>query len=796
MRNVIVTGLLLVITGTVIIMPGSAVEIKQWGGDRTTPVHWLPLIDEDGEEIVPTYRHETPFSVRNTCGPCHDYPTISIGLHFNSFRGDIPPGRPGEPWIWVDELTGTHLPISYRGTPGTWRPDELGMTPWRFTQIFGRHMPGGDAAEPQDEFADPEARWTVSGGAEINCLGCHSASPRHDQSAWAIQMARDNFRWAGTAASGLGEVTGMAYRLPGTWTVHDGPNPDDTRWAVPPSVRYDAAQFDSKQNALLDIVRKPQDKRCLYCHSVSAVDRQRWEVDSDVHTAAGMQCADCHRNGLNHMMVRGYENEAVERGDRTVAEFSCRGCHLGASDAQDSSARVGRLGAPRPIHSGLPPIHLETISCTTCHSGASPESTPTRVRTSRANRLGIYGKAVWHTDAPYIAEPVFLRADDGKLEPHRIAWPAFWGRLEDNNVKPLLPDDVALVDEGILDAEQQVGRVLAAISTALAELVDLTADPETGGEGVLVASGKVYHCNVDGRLDVTEYTGEMAITAPLWAREKDGEIRPLVPDFDPSAEVLELEIEDPILTILGGLELVPAQEGVPVAVFANRVYRRTIEDLLEVSERPDVAADVLTWGWRQNDTISPLVPEFVVRAVVETAGIEQGLSEEQVAIVLKALSDAEKEQTGESNEFVYVSGGKMFRLGPGETLVSSDHPVAEPYFWPVAHNVRPAAQSLGAKSCTECHAADAPFFFGEIIAFGPLKTEDVAVRAMYEIQGADLRLLKVWARGVRLRALYIVGGWAIGVILVMALARYAFAGLEWVLRALTVRKPTRIDGRK
>jgi hypothetical protein len=174
-------------------------------------------------------------------------------------------------------------------------------------------------------------------------------------------MARDNFRWAGTAASGLGEVTGMAYRVPATWRVHDGPDPDDTRWAVPPSVRYDQAQFDSRQNALFDIVRTPQDKRCLYCHSVSAVDRQRWEVGGDVHSAAGIRCADCHRNGLSHMMVRGYENEALDRGDETVAEFSCRGCHLGTSDTQEPRTTTGRLGAPRPVHKGLPPIHLEKL---------------------------------------------------------------------------------------------------------------------------------------------------------------------------------------------------------------------------------------------------------------------------------------------------------------------------------------------------------------------------------------------------------------------------------------------------
>jgi hypothetical protein len=368
-----------------------------------------------------------------------------------------------------------------------------------------------------------------------------------------------------------------------------------------------------------------------------------------------------------------------------------------------------------------------------------------------------------------------------------MAWPAFWGRLEGDNVKPLLPDDVALVAEGILNAEQQVGIVLAAISTALAELVDVTDDPETGGEAVLVAFGKVYHCNVDGRLDITDYTGEMAITAPLWAREKDGEILPLVPDFGPTADALELEVEDPILTILGGLELVRSQEGVPVAVFANKVYRRTIEDLLEVSERPGVAAGVLTWGWRQEDTISPLVPEFVVRAVVETAGIEQALSEEQVTMVLKALTDAEEERADGTGEFVYVCGGKMFRVGPGDALVASDHPVAEPYFWPIAHNVRPAGRSLGAKSCTECHAADAPFFFSAVKSTGPLRTDEAVTLVQYELAGLDPLATRLFGWSFTFRPLLkAVGFFAAALVLAILLA-YGLPGLRQLCKRLGQR---------
>jgi len=795
LKHAYVVVFLLVVLGIADTVHSATNETLGWDGNRTVPVHRLPLLDEDNKDIVPTYRYEMPFSARYTCGPCHDYSTIRGGLHFNSAAQHTSAGRYGEPWVWVDEKTGTRLPLSYRGWSGAWKPTELGITPWRFTQVFGRHMPGGDVAEPQDVFANPDARWNVSGKVEINCLGCHNASPLHDQSEWAVQMSRENFRWAATAASGLGEVKGAAYRVPGSWMVHDGPNLDDTKWAVPPWVRYDADQFDSERRTVLDFGQEPPDERCLYCHSSSPVGRQRWEVDDDVHSAAGLQCVECHRNGLDHMMVRGYENEALERNDQTVAEFSCRGCHLGIDDTRNS-AEVGRLGAPRPVHKGLPPVHLDKLACTVCHSGIWPGDRPDRVRTSRANRLGIYGKARWDTDAPYIGEPVFIKGPDGKLAPHRIMWPAFWGRLENDQVQPLAPDDVVQVATGILDAELQVARVLANISVGLARLAAEAGDPTAEGDPVFVTAGKVYHGNVDGGLDVSNYTGQTDIPTVFWAREKDGEVLPLVPDFDPTAELLDIDVEERILAILDALGLDKTVQAEPVAALGSRIYRWTFDEQLNAEtiqpvERPDVIAEDLTWGWWQNDTISPFVPDFVVRAVIETAGIEESFSEEQVAMTIEALADERLERTGESAEFVYIAGGKMFRLGDNGTLVASDHPAAEPCYWPIAHNVRPAGQSLGMNSCADCHAADAPFFFAEVRAVGPLKTEHVATGLMYEFQDTDLALVKVWARGVWLRYVYIAGACVAAVLLILALMRYGFAGLEQIVRTVATQTSVR-----
>ena len=171
-------------------------------------------------------------------------------------------------------------------------------------------MTGGGVAEPVDEEMSPESRWIVSGKLEINCMGCHNASRMQSHSEWAKQVMRHNFRWAATASSGLGEVGGMASRLPGTWDLFDGPNPDDSEWAVVPSVRYRQAEFDSKHRVFFDIAPKIDDHRCLACHSVSQVGEKRSTTYTDIHSAAGLGCVDCHRNDINHNMTRGYEGEA------------------------------------------------------------------------------------------------------------------------------------------------------------------------------------------------------------------------------------------------------------------------------------------------------------------------------------------------------------------------------------------------------------------------------------------------------------------------------------------------------
>src|ERR1017187_1483848 len=113
-------------------------------GSRAQPVHIIPLRDPEGDTIQPNDRRPLPFSTIQTCGAdCHDVGLITRGWHFNATLPEVPAGRKGQPWFWIDGSTATQIPLSYRSWPGTYRPAQLGIDAWKFAQRFGGRTPGG-----------------------------------------------------------------------------------------------------------------------------------------------------------------------------------------------------------------------------------------------------------------------------------------------------------------------------------------------------------------------------------------------------------------------------------------------------------------------------------------------------------------------------------------------------------------------------------------------------------------------------------------------------------------------------
>ena len=85
---------------------------------------------------------------------------------------------------------------------------------------------------------------------------------------------------------------------------------------------YEVTPVNSGEDAIqlcdeffFDVRRNIPNDNCYFCHSTMVVDKERsefWQHGEDIHLKRGMNCVDCHRNGLDHQMVRGYPNEYID----------------------------------------------------------------------------------------------------------------------------------------------------------------------------------------------------------------------------------------------------------------------------------------------------------------------------------------------------------------------------------------------------------------------------------------------------------------------------------------------------
>jgi hypothetical protein len=582
-------------------------------GSRGQPAHIIALRDPEGDTIQPEDRRPLPFSTRQTCGAnCHDVAAISRGWHFNAALETAPPGRNGQPWFLVDRETATQLPLSYRAWPGTYQPSQLGLSNWGMALRFGGRMPGG---LPEDHPGGADhPRWTVSGGLEVNCLACHDASPAYDQAEYARQAAMENFRYAPAASSSLAVVTGSAKAMPDFFDYLLPSSVEDSLQDQIPKVEYARQRFLPNGKVAFDIVREVKVTRCYYCHTnidVEQTGAARWRASEDVHLARGITCVQCHRNNLDHMITRGYEGEPAAAGDPFASALSCRGCHMGSESAAN---QPGRMGAPYPKHAGIPPIHFDKLTCTACHSGPWPADNTRRMKSGLSHGLGEFNVNKSSEVLPHIEYPVFAPQQDGKLGPHRLIWPAFWGRLRAGSVAPLNPDEV----------------------------------------------------------------------------------------------------------------------------------RNTL---------------------RKGKLLKDLAPD----------GSWPPVDAEWVAQVLRLLD----EDAGTAGPAVYIAGGKLHRRDSAGQLAAEGHPQAQPYLWPLAHDVRPASQSLGVRGCQDCHSAGAPFFQGNVAVDSPLAMDRAVPWKMYRFEkNLDItyntRLAGLWV----FRSWLKTGGMLAAVLLLVLLSAYMLPALE------------------
>ena len=358
-------------------------QAGEFNGGRTVPVHRFAPVDRDGDKVSVRARMPAAMSQEKTCAQCHDVDTMRGGSHFRSGgTNDVVNKVNREPWFLCSTNSGACRTVSLA--------DRGGLSAWEWTKTFGWAFPGGGLAScpvAMSGSAGDRQRWFVTGALEMNCLACHSQDD-YDVSEWAKQVLRENWSGAAIAAAGYARVDGMNERLDAAWDSHLAENPDDHLFKVPENITYEPSKFDDKGRTVFR-VGKPRNENCLACHSVAEAGAVSKEMTLDVHLQRGMRCIDCHRNGMEHR----------------VETKSCASCHMDKKGA-----------GPKPNHAGIPLVHFKKLSCAVCHSGVTKDGRRAQIRTMRANRIGIYGRAQWATDLPFIEEPFVRKNAEGQVE--------------------------------------------------------------------------------------------------------------------------------------------------------------------------------------------------------------------------------------------------------------------------------------------------------------------------------------------------------------------------------------------
>ena len=701
----------------------AAAAPSHWNGGRNVPVHKIALLDADGDTVSPRDANAAAMSTARTCAQCHDLDAMKGGSHFRTGldKDDAKPSVTVEPWFAVDYVTGSQIPLSLRAQGGAYHPLQLGIGFWEWTRDFGRHFPGGGIASDaraMSEKAGPNNRWNVTGPLEPNCFACHANTAEYDHSEWVRQIYRENFSGAMSAALGIADVDGINARLPEHWSRSCGVNPDDHVFMVPQEMRYQTAKFDEKDRIVLPIGR-PRNENCLACHSATEKGMGAHEIQGDVHLRAGLSCTDCHKNGMDHR----------------IKTTSCAECHTKG----DSS---GKLRGPRPKHTGFPLVHFEKLSCTVCHSGVTMGGRLAEVRTSRANRIGVYGRARWATEPPYIVEPVFSQDLDGKIRPNRLMWPAFFAKAgKGGSLEPVKPEVAAKLAGDALTPYERVSEVLAA----------LNSNPNRPGDAYLSEAG-IFYRTKDG--DV-----------PLWREEES--------DDPKKMEALNKPLSDALQSVA---TLLPEKSrDIPVAFRCGKAQAYMFEYRTVTKRDPEggdlglhehrgfksvpAEGDLRIGFFRDGkDEFVPLLDKYTREQYLKLSqDREHPLTEDMVKAALEKMGP----------DYRYVAHGCIFGVKNGK-MYRSTGDIATPIAWPVGHDVRPAGQARGSapQRCAECHTADSEFFFGKIVPTGPIAgfVDEGALVDRAEAMGISGVYHRVFGFAFMMRPLFKVFLWIVFVL--------------------------------
>jgi hypothetical protein len=201
--------------------------------------------------------------------------------------------------------------------------------------------------------------------------------------------------------------------------------------------KKDVADFE---NLHLQIIRRPLDENCWFCHASSDGKKRgrQWSPETDIHKSKGLNCISCHFGDKEHNFAKGNTIQETVRDDLDNTMPSCEDCHYKGKDKK----------APRYRHS-FSPRHLKRIACQTCHIPYQSSSADLVYDLSTGGAM-IYDTSKFLSSDPLdpkksipeIGPNVWyptIREFKGRIVPAKSLVVIYWGDLDEktNVVKPI-----------------------------------------------------------------------------------------------------------------------------------------------------------------------------------------------------------------------------------------------------------------------------------------------------------------------------------------------------------------------
>jgi hypothetical protein len=494
-----------------------------------------------------------PYSPKKTCGTCHDYGRITNGYHFQQGRTD---GTrkivisdifdPKFPWNLSSGLYGKHslasLDSSQLAKKVNQYPSEIDKSSFFFvrncgachpgggwgeydrkgnryytdeTRKFGYEFPGdnplldGDYSPLSSGDINYGAPWDRSGVSEADCLLCHLRGYQWKERGAALREGL--FKYG--PAVGAGWST-----LKLSQDESGNPKVDEV------NIDYSKKGVADFENLHLQIIRRPPDENCWFCHAVSDGNQRgrQWSPETDIHKGKGLDCVSCHPSDREHNLAKGDTLQETVRDDLDHTMHSCEACHYRGKDKR----------APRYSHP-FSPRHMRRLACQTCHIPFQIASADLVYDQASTGVTAIYDTLKFLSNDPLDPKkwisginPVLwyptIRELKGKIVPSKSLIVIYWGDLDEktNGVKPIplwkireLSKPALKDDDG--DGIPEINSLdeIAPFLKALKEK-DKFGNP-VASHPVLVKGGFLYQLDKKGEVEKIRHTQAEALDFSL-----------------------------------------------------------------------------------------------------------------------------------------------------------------------------------------------------------------------------------------------------------------------------------------